>query len=191
MNELKKIRETTGLSRLQIAQIVKSSIKDIERWENNKKINSAYLEQLNRISNNAQWYKPIYKHINDVTSKIRYAAKLALRQFGTTVSVVFYDDEKSEIITDAEVKHNSYVVCTFCFAENDIINKCHKTVNDIRQMCFVEDINILSDNLTEFLSEMKEDYPEEYKNFITWCTSEYFHSHINPQEIIRNSFLQQ
>lgn len=189
MNELKKIRETTGLSRLQIAQIVKSSIKDIERWENNKKINSAYLEQLNRISNNAQWYKPIYKHINDVTSKIRYAAKLALRQFGTTVSVVFYDDEKSEIITDAEVKHNSYVVCTFCFAENDIINKCHKTVNDIRQMCFIDNTTLPSANTAELIDEMKENFPEEYQNLVTWCSAEYYHAYIQPQQIIMRSFL--
>lgn len=191
MNELKKIRETTGLSRLQIAQIVKASIKDIERWENNKKINSTYLEQLNRISNNAQWYKPIYKHINDVTSKIRYAAKLALRQLGTTVSVIFYDDERTEIITDTEVRQGSYVICTFCFTEKDIINKCYKTVDDIKLMCFTENINIVSKSRNEFLADMKENYPSEYSKFITWCTAEYFHAYINPQKIIRSSFLQQ
>lgn len=191
MNELKKIRETTGLSRLQIAQIVKSSIKDIERWENNKKINSAYLEQLNRISNNAQWYKPIYKHINDVTSKIRYAAKLALRQLGTTVSVIFYDDERTEIITDTEVRQGSYVICTFCFTEKDIINKCHKTVNDIRQMCFIGNTTLPPTNTAELIDEMKENFPEEYQKLVTWCSAEYYHAYIQPRQIIMNSFLQQ
>lgn len=188
MNELKKIRESTGLSRLQIAQVVNASIKEIERWENNKKINTIYLEQLNRISKNAQWFKPIYKHINDVTSKIRYAAKLALRQLGTTVSVVFYDDERTEIITDAEVRQSSYVICTFYFTENNIINKCHKTVDDIRQI-FLEDINIISDNLNDFLADMKENFPEEYQNLVTWCSAEYYHAYIQPQQIIMRSFL--
>lgn len=191
MNELKRIRENTGLSRLQIAQIVKASTRDVERWENNKKINSTYLEQLYRISNNAQWYKPIYEHINDVTAKIRYAAKIALRHPGTSLSVVFCDDEKTEIITDSEVRQGTYVICTFCFTENDIINKCNKAVEDIRQMCFIDDTSLLSENTTEFLNEIKENYPEEYKKLVTWCSAEYYHAYIQPQQIIMNSFLQQ